>query len=119
MTEQKPKFTPGPWVPGRNPAMATILYGHEGKAIYPKDSNHHIAWANVFDEEGELCMNEALANAALIAAAPEMYALLKLVHDDAFETLNEAGDAIIVISPDLIERINLLLAKARGEVVEK
>ena len=57
--------------------------------------------------------------ARLIQAAPEMYALLKLVHDDAFETLDEGGEAVVAISPDLIEKINLLLAKVRGEEVEK
>lgn len=36
------KFTQGPWEAGCNPAMATVLDGHEGKAIYPKEGNHHI-----------------------------------------------------------------------------
>lgn len=98
------KFTPGPWRAGRNPAMATVLDGHEGKAIYPKDSYRHIAWANVFDEDGEFCMDEALANAALIAAAPEMYAML-----------SDLATCGAIVNSYYTARIQTLLAKARGE----
>ena len=67
------KFTPGPWKAGKNPCMTTILDGHEGKAIYPKESSYHIAWANAENSNGDLDIETALANAALIAAAPELY----------------------------------------------
>ena len=69
------KFTPGPWKAGKNPYMTTVLDGHEGKAIYMDEPNdpHHIAWANAENTEGELDIETALANATLIAAAPELY----------------------------------------------
>ena len=57
--------------------MTTVLDGHEGKAIYPEEGSHHIAWANALTDDGELDMETALANAALIAAAPAMYELLE------------------------------------------
>lgn len=110
MTEQKPKFTPGPWKYVRvQPGIDTFAIRTMDDDTLAAVGVSPVGWKPGKD----------IANARLIAAAPEMYELLKLVHDGAFETLNEAGDAIIVISPDLIERINLLLAKARGEVVEK
>ena len=73
----KTLFTPGPWEAGKNPCMTTILDGYEGKTVYPKESNHHIAWANAENSDGDLDIETALANAALIAAAPEMYEALK------------------------------------------
>lgn len=105
MTDKEPKFTPGPWEPGRSPAMATVLDGHEGKAIYPKGANRHIAWANVYDEEGELCMDEALANAALIAAAPMMYDFIGIARK-----FLPVGIAILA---------DMVMMRARGEHLEE
>ena len=68
---EKTNFTPGPWKAGKNPCMTTVLDGHEGKAIYPKESSYHIAWANAENSDGDLDIETALANAALIAAAPD------------------------------------------------
>lgn len=107
--QRKPqaKFTPGPWEAGRNPAMATVLDNREGKAIYQKGKGgcRHIGWANIHDDEGKLDMDTALANAALIAAAPEMYALLDRLSHALF-----AEDA-----DEWAYEIKSLLAKARGE----
>ena len=83
--------------------------------IFAESKKHPIA---AVDGLWLLTGNTFEANAALIAAAPEMYELLKLVHDNTFETLDEGGEAVVAISPDLIEKINLLLAKARGETKE-
>ena len=99
----KPKFTEGPWRAGKNPCMTTVLNEHEGKAIYPEEGCHHIAWANALTEDGDLAMDTALANAALIAAAPEMYAMLETL-------LNDYEEGSIVHG-----QISALLAKARGE----
>lgn len=109
MNEREEKFTPGPWKAGRNPAMATVLDDHEGKAIYSRGGGHHIAWANIHDDEGKLDMDTALANAALIAAAPEMYALLSNILND-LET-----DGSISLNDNAANDIRMLLAKARGE----
>lgn len=105
------KFTPGPWEAGRNPAMATVLDDQEGKAIYQKgkDGCHHIGWANIHDDEGKLDMETAIANAALIAASPEMYALLSNILND-LET-----DGSISLDDNAANDIRMLLAKARGE----
>lgn len=99
----KPKFTEGPWRAGKNPCMTTVLDEHEGKAIYPEEGNHHIAWANALTDDGDLDMDTALANAALIAAAPEMYAMLE--------------DMLNMFAEESVEygMIQKLLAKARGE----
>lgn len=101
----KPKFTEGPWRAGKNPCMTTVLDEHEGKAIYPEEGCHHIAWANALTEDGDLAMDTALANAALIAAAPEMYAMLEAI-------AKEMGDCRILLKGQSIQD---LLAKARGE----
>lgn len=108
------KFTPGPWVAGGNPSMATVLDDHEGKAIYPKNGYHHIGWANIHDEEGKLDMETALANAALIAAAPSMYKLLEGLIP-VIERFNSAVPLGPMAALSWIDYINDVLAKARGE----
>ena len=111
----EPKFTPGPWEPGRNTAFSTVLDNYEGKAIYPKVGNHHIAWANVATEDGEVDMEMACANAALIAAAPEMFALLERV-----VALSD-GNNIYPMIPlgrvieDIVEDAKKIVRKARDE----
>ena len=104
---KKPKFTPGPWQAGKNPFTTTILDGHEGKAIYPKESNYHIAWANAENSNGDLDIETALANARLIAVAPEMYAELERIAD-ILEDPEDCGEISL-------DRINAILRKARGE----
>ena len=129
-----PKFTPGPWEAGRNPAMATVLDGHEGKAIYPSGGDHHIGWANIYDDEGKLDMETALANAALIAQCPSLYeneernleSLRTLLH--FVEMITKSCDmnpvmritalSGIVDTKERIAETEQLLAKCRGEVKE-
>ena len=101
---KEPEFTEGPWkasmgFPDLANAMPDRCYVQDicGKSVC-------LIWRTM-----------GFANASLIAAAPEMYGLLRRIHSDAFETLDETGNAVVVISSDLIEEINLLLAKARGE----
>ena len=98
MTE--PKFTQEPWVAGTNPCMTTVLDGHEGKAIYPKDGSNHIAWANAENEDGEIDMQTALANAALIAAAPELYEALRGAVQEACGTC-----AMLHVNPETYDFI--------------
>lgn len=88
MTDDKSKFTPGPW------HKSTF---EDGYAIRGAKCNRIIARPNCnFDD--------ASANASLIAAAPEMYARLEQVAED-FEALG---------MPNNRERVLELLAKARG-----
>jgi len=105
------KFTPGPWKAGKNPYMTTILDGYEGKAIYMDDPNipHHIAWANAENYEGDLDVETALANATLIATAPEMFKELERL--SALFRKNS-------IYLDEREKIESILRKARGESEE-
>lgn len=142
MNEREEKFTPGPWEAGRNPAMATVLDDQEGKAIYlqGKGGCHHIAWANIHDDEGKLDMEAALANAALIAVAPELYANenanlevlknLTVVYEEMENLVATDADVQNVLGPQVttdvvhgivirlrqrIEATEKILAKARGE----
>lgn len=113
----KPKFTPGPWKAGKNPCMTTVLDGHEGKAIYTDKPNdpHHIAWANAENSEGDLDIKTALANAALIAAAPDMYAALEEILGD-LDTFPQVAPG--VDHPEVFDlklKLRKLLCKARGE----
>ncbi|CAM0013761.1 hypothetical protein VPHK373_0076 [Vibrio phage K373] len=81
------KFTKGPWVArGKTPSR---IYG-----MQRKDKEVIVA------ATGSV-INEAGANAHLIAAAPEMYELLEFISENPSET-------------NVIE-IRKLLAKARGE----
>ena len=108
------KFTKGPWKAGKNPYMTTVLDGHEGKAIYQDDENnpHHLAWANAENADGDLDMETALANASLIAAAPEMYEMLKSLLDDC-EICTACAHYPGEITPR--QQIEAVLKKARGE----
>ena len=105
----KPKFTPGPWKAGKNACMTTVLDGHEGKTIYPKGSSYHIAWANAENSNGDLDIETALANAALIAAAPEMYKLLAQILK--YEPKGVSLNFFDRMNP----KIANVLRKARGE----
>lgn len=108
----EPKFTKGPWRAGKNPCMTTVLDEHEGKAIYPEEGHHHIAWANALTEDGDLAMDTALANAALIAAAPELYEFAHFFETFAGQCycriLGEAGQKIY-------DEAVKICKKARGE----
>ena len=103
--------TPGPWVAGRKD-MASLIDGYYGKWIY-SDSDY-IA-AAVMDKEKP--WGEIMANAHLIAAAPEMLeALEKMV--EAFRLLRENTDDPAVWFVPLQEAENNMkeaLKQARGE----
>jgi len=90
------KFTPGPW---RRSAF------EDDWAIRGAKCDRVIARPNCnFDD--------ASANAALIAAAPEMYALLNNILND-LET-----DGTISLNDNAANDIRMLLAKARGEATK-
>ena len=98
------KFTKGEWVAGRAD-MATIVDGYKSKWVYAGDKYCAVASGSDIDDWGEV-----MANAHLIAAAPEMYELLT----DLRHTISLAG----IIGADntaVLKSIDNLLAKARGE----
>jgi hypothetical protein len=86
------KHTPGPWHVGVKQAHR-IIYDQAGWAV---------ADATVF--HGRESQDEMIANARLIASAPDLLAALELIHANAAE------------SPEWIRaRIDAAIAKARGE----
>jgi hypothetical protein len=89
--EMNEKFTPAPWFVWRG----TTVNDGSGIAI------------------AEMCIGDKCeANAALIAAAPEMYEMLKRVA----ELVNTDGMSAIQWIMDNASDASDLLAKARGEV---
>ena len=91
----EPKFTPGPWSILFNDKTKVVLE-QQGVAVFVADT-----YAGFTKSE-----EEQKANAALIAAAPEMYEGLKEIRD--------------VMEKDrrfcrTVEAIDKLLMKARGE----
>jgi len=91
--DSESKFTPGPWHVGRGHELSTGMKGWE---YYP------VCWSKDDENVCDIVYNKADAN--LIAAAPEMYAMLDLIR--AILVAREDGSA---------ERIEKILRKARGE----
>lgn len=107
MSERKEKFTPGPWrfrdkTYGKYRFLTLVNDASPMVIIANMPSLHDIPlreWKNAYD------IDEVAANAALIASAPEMYALLDRLSHALF-----AEDA-----DEWAYEIKSLLAKARGE----
>ena len=101
MNEPKPKFTPGPWHASVKPGVHYVV----------SDDSYTIA--TTYWREN----NEERFNAALIAAAPEMYEMLDFlsnylnVASAAMPKESGFGDAMIGFS----NNIDAILARARGE----
>ena len=89
------KFTKGPWVKEE--------YSFD---VTSKDCCLPIAKVTVF--------NEAKANAHLIAAAPDMYAMLKEVADMQKQYYGYGMDTHIKLAK-MAKKMELILTKARGE----
>ena len=98
MTETK--FTPGPW------EVSPVLPGYYE---WVRNSDGHL----VADCASILPSEECVANASLIAAAPDMYKALEV----ALHTLNELPAQTIIgcVAPQVFEQLMDALAKARGE----
>lgn len=97
------KFTEGEWkVEGTSMSMGASYRGN------------FFVTSNCFDGDID---NASLANAHLIAAAPEMYELLKSINDHIYKgkidtVMGADGEPKL---SDKLFKINELLAKARGE----
>lgn len=109
------KFTPAPWVVDKDACIDKIAVriGTAVESPYCRDVSD--VWACDI-EESENNAN-ALANAHLIAAAPELYDLLQAIVSD-IETEKElggGGDMPLWASTAGLYRAKQLLAKARGE----
>ena len=86
------KFTPGPWIV--NPHGGGMIFGPE------------------MEDVATACMPRRAANAALIAAAPDIYAALELMVDRFSDYLRDNGDYGMVESGTIEARA--ALAKAEG-----
>lgn len=100
----EPKFTPGPWRVSGEPGcrMVAINWKHDGEQVIAD------IWGNGERHE---------ANAALIAAAPDLYAELDRSTDlleDALKRLPQ-GCGLYRCIEDQIAENNKVLGKARGE----
>ena len=117
MSESKPKFTPGPW----RRTITTVPSVSEGYDISPNIVNLTIGDRNI--PLAAIGMNSTaetmeffwkmVANAALIAAAPDMYELL-----DRIKGILEKCRLENSIDAEAEHEIDRLLAKARGEDAE-
>ena len=102
------KFTIGHWVVKEEEEDKNYLrvrgtrLGHKFKIANVDTTNYHEPNTVLYEKEKQ----EAIANANLIAAAPEMYEMLKECLDDELEMHGTTS---------LSDKISKLLAKARGE----
>ncbi len=108
MSERKERFTPGPWEVWDNRDKETTEHDY---AVGDKDG-----W--LVAEIGNDNIDIEEANASLIAAAPEMYALLDEIRMEVYDAIDEYGDGILVLPEETFDKIAKLLVKARGEVQE-
>lgn len=99
MSERKEKFTPGSWLAHTE---------RDYSAVYADSGNIEVCYCDTQMEDDD--NHTVAANAHLIAAAPEMYALLNNILND-LET-----DGGISLNDNAANDIRGLLAKARGEV---
>ena len=78
------KHTPGPWYISETGPKWSINVGNGG------DSNKHIAMVSCYQEFTN-DHTENLANARLIAAAPELYELLEEIVNETIDYTNRTG----------------------------
>jgi hypothetical protein len=107
-----PKFTPGPWSLGdENNASCSVLLGDEHNLTADMCREDNNTGRTVIER------SEMLANAALIAAAPQLYAALKLVkayfdaENNQYGSFNARVRMVIAAEKATTEA----LAKARGD----
>src|SRR3990167_7565144 len=96
------KHTPGPWQAGRAD-MATVEYGVDSKWIYADKKYIALASGNDVDT-----WDEVMANAHLIAAAPELLEACKKAL--SYITVQSAGGEL----PPIVGELNNILAKAES-----
>ena len=106
MTERQEKYTPGPWrfwrhVNEKYPEMSqTAVFGTGDKKFVMIAQTHDDVAA-----APEQTIEEIIANARLISAAPEMFEMLKSLLDGARELLTS----------ETVAEMERILKKAKGE----
>jgi hypothetical protein len=102
------KHTPGPWCICGNEKEATIVRAGDGIATHV--ARLHEMW--ICDEHG----GSVIANARLIAAAPDLLAALAdMVDALKLDTLQDGGQFIGEAYADLFAAAQNAIAKARGQ----
>ena len=112
------KFTKGPWGVSECRTKETKYHPHKGQewvmemleiAAFKKDSDKLVCVARIDHRVNRLSIDEEdIANANLIAAAPDMY--------EALEEVWRILDSTMPLSRDnRADRIKRILRKARGE----
>ncbi|GAA0586355.1 hypothetical protein ACFQH5_20465 [Halomonas salifodinae] len=99
----EPKWTPSPWDSTDHGVGELVVFCHrtEDAICILDDTDHTYAWP-----DGYSTSHEAVANAHLIAAAPELYECLQ-----AFPGFNSEPEQIAAWAKRCLE----VEAKARGE----
>jgi hypothetical protein len=115
----KEKFTEGPWVSDIRVGCCAVyqensrdewehgLHQDERNIFYASYKN--MALDPSYSRQAE----EAIANANLIACAPDMYEMLESIIECANDSQNEISHSDLIYS--LHDDINKLLKRARGE----
>ena len=103
------KWTPGPWVVYDFPG--TYWPGIDAKLT------SIITWGEFEETNGVQgnSLEEAKANAQLIAAAPDLYEALEQARDTILELINARNSEAEGSDEDWVGGINAALSKARGE----
>lgn len=96
------RHTPGPWISGR-PDMATVIEGRYGKYIYAAGpdgrADRYIA-ATGFDLED---WEEIMANARLIAAAPELLDALTFMIDTFEDEVGVVAESALKMAREAVK----------------
>ena len=96
-----PKWTPGPWKVG-------MYLGSLRSFVIHMDVGDKGRGMDIAFTSADFCNDETIANARLIAAAPELYRI-------AQELLDEYEGAGYCASSRFVDECRAILAKARGE----
>lgn len=95
-------FTPGPWKVYHKELRAQ-LPGHKIIEVQTLDGRAVIPWAG-FDNTGDQTKKRRLANARLIAKAPDMLYLLRCIEDEASDGTGELTNATMDEIRKLLEK---------------
>ena len=111
------KFTQGEWHIWEDSLGFPFIFDEDGKAIASMCGKVKNVKKPICHIEDFVFPERVLANASLIAAAPEMYDCLKKTESDLLTIFNpnisqQAKGRLVEI---IIENINSVLKKARGE----
>jgi hypothetical protein len=120
-TNKKPKFTPGPWQTdtlGIGETDDGCRYRHieTQESIVPYEDRSGFFRMHIALVDAPKNCDESLANAQLIAAAPEMYEALDQIKSMARSSDSmQSPDDLRILMADIEDLVVAALKKARGE----